>query len=186
MRGAMYGTWTFPVDGEYEFRVRVVNFRNGPHRAVATATDAASNTATDSTTFTVAALAAAISITTPVDGSLTNDPTPPISGTSSVISGTVTVAVDGGAPVTVPTNATGDWALTPATVLADGPHAALATATEAAGNVATDTTNFTVDTIAPGIVITTPEDGSVTNDSTPPFTGTSDVINGTISLSVDG
>lgn len=27
MRGAMYGSWTFPVDGEYEFRLRIANFR---------------------------------------------------------------------------------------------------------------------------------------------------------------
>lgn len=27
MRGAMYGSWVFPVDGEYEFRLRVANFR---------------------------------------------------------------------------------------------------------------------------------------------------------------
>lgn len=27
MRGAMYGTWTFPVDAEYEFRLRIANFR---------------------------------------------------------------------------------------------------------------------------------------------------------------
>jgi hypothetical protein len=27
MRGAMYGTWVFPVDGEYEFRLRIANFR---------------------------------------------------------------------------------------------------------------------------------------------------------------
>jgi hypothetical protein len=27
LRGAMYGTWTFPVDAEYEFRLRIANFR---------------------------------------------------------------------------------------------------------------------------------------------------------------
>jgi hypothetical protein len=27
LRGAMYGTYTFPVDGEYEFRLRIANFR---------------------------------------------------------------------------------------------------------------------------------------------------------------
>lgn len=27
LRGAMYGQWTFPVDAEYEFRVRIANFR---------------------------------------------------------------------------------------------------------------------------------------------------------------
>lgn len=28
MRGAMYGTWNFPVDGEYELRMRIANFRS--------------------------------------------------------------------------------------------------------------------------------------------------------------
>lgn len=27
LRGAMYGNWTFPVDAEYEFRLRIANFR---------------------------------------------------------------------------------------------------------------------------------------------------------------
>lgn len=27
LRGAMYGTWTFPADAEYEFRLRIANFR---------------------------------------------------------------------------------------------------------------------------------------------------------------
>jgi len=30
MRGAMYGSWIFPVDGEYEFRLRIANFRGEP------------------------------------------------------------------------------------------------------------------------------------------------------------
>jgi hypothetical protein len=29
MRGAMYGSWVFPVDAEYEFRLRIANFRGG-------------------------------------------------------------------------------------------------------------------------------------------------------------
>ena len=32
MRGALYGTWTFPVDAEYEFRLRIANFRPDPPR----------------------------------------------------------------------------------------------------------------------------------------------------------
>lgn len=33
MRGAMYGNWTFPVDAEYEFRLRVANFRGDTEAA---------------------------------------------------------------------------------------------------------------------------------------------------------
>ena len=30
MRGAMYGAWTAPIDAEYEFRLRIANFRQEP------------------------------------------------------------------------------------------------------------------------------------------------------------
>lgn len=33
MRGAMYGAWTAPIDGEYEFRLRIANFRQEPKQA---------------------------------------------------------------------------------------------------------------------------------------------------------
>ncbi len=48
MRGAAYGTYVFPVDGEYEFRVKVINHRdagidyNGPLREFLTKLEAAS------------------------------------------------------------------------------------------------------------------------------------------------
>src|SRR5205823_4442932 len=29
LRGAMYGSWVFPADAEYEFRLRIANFRGG-------------------------------------------------------------------------------------------------------------------------------------------------------------
>jgi hypothetical protein len=32
MRGAMYGAWTAPIDGEYEFRLRIANFRQEPRQ----------------------------------------------------------------------------------------------------------------------------------------------------------
>ena len=32
LRGAMYGNFTFPVDGEYEFRLRIANFRGDDGR----------------------------------------------------------------------------------------------------------------------------------------------------------
>jgi hypothetical protein len=34
LRGAMYGTWTFPVDAEYEFRLRFANFRGDTESGV--------------------------------------------------------------------------------------------------------------------------------------------------------
>lgn len=131
---------------------------------------------------------ATIAITTPADGSRTDDWTPQITGTSDVISGTITVRVDLGTSVTVPTNATGDWILTstPKT-LAEGSHSALATAADATGIVATDSTTFIVDLTQkrPKLGILTPAYESATNDSTPTISGISDVISGTITVAID-
>ena len=102
-----------------------------------------------------------VAITTPADGSTTNDTTPAITGTSDVISGTVSLVIDGGPPVTVPTDASGGWTYTPATPLAEGPHTATVTATDAAGNSASDTVGFTVD-VVPAVDITAPAAGSTT------------------------
>jgi LPXTG-motif cell wall-anchored protein len=171
------GTWTYTP---------VAPLGDGPHTAVATAADSDGNTATDTTTFTVDATAPAVAITTPADGSSTRDTTPAIAGTSDVVSGTISLAIDGGAPVAVPTDGTGAWTHIPATPLAEGPHTVVVTATDAAGNSASDSSTFTVDTVAPAVDITSPEDGSTTQDNTPPISGTSDVLSGTIQLVVDG
>ncbi|NNM44807.1 Ig-like domain-containing protein, partial [Knoellia koreensis] len=157
----------------------------GPHVAVATATDPQGNTATDSSTFTVDTTAPAVTITAPADGSVTNDPTPAITGTSDVLNGSISLTIDAGTPVSVPTGADGSWTYTPTTDLADGSHTAVARATDAAGNTASDSSTFTIDTTAPAVAITAPADGSSTNDATPALTGTSDVLNGSISLTID-
>jgi Bacterial Ig-like domain len=132
--------------------------------------------------------AAAVTITTPVNGSTTDDWTPAINGTSNVVSGSVTVAVDSRPAVTVPTNTAGDWSL-PATPtnLAQGSHTALATATDGVGNRATDSTTFIVDntSLRPQLFISTPPNESATSDSTPAVTGTSDIISGTITVAFD-
>lgn len=131
---------------------------------------------------------ATIAITTPADGSRTDDWTPPINGTSDVFSGSITLTIDGGAAVSVATNNAGDWTLTSTPkALAEGSHTALATATDATGNLATDSTTFIVDLTQkrPKLGIRTPANESATNDSTPAITGTSDVISGTITVAID-
>jgi hypothetical protein len=157
----------------------------GSHTAVATATDAAGNTASDSTTFTVDTAAPSVAITTPANGSTTNDSTPDITGTSDVGSGTVMLSIDDAAPVTVATGADGSWSYTPAASLTDGDHTVTATASDEAGNTATASSTFTVDTTAPTVAITEPADGSTTNDPTPAISGTSDIVHGTIMLTLD-
>jgi outer membrane protein OmpA-like peptidoglycan-associated protein len=165
---------------------------NGPHAITATATDAAGNTspATPVRNFTVAVDTtppAVPVISTPTEGSTTSNPTPPITGTAEAGS-TVTVTENGVTLCTAVTNASGTWSCTPSASLAPGPHAIVATATDAAGNTspATPVRNFTVDTTAPNApVITTPTEGSTTNDTTPTITGTAEA-GSTVTVSEGG
>ncbi|WP_328515021.1 Ig-like domain-containing protein [Ralstonia pseudosolanacearum] len=70
---------------------------------------------------------------------------------------------------TTTADALGSWTFTPTTALIDGSHSLTATATDAAGNVSTASSAFTltVDTAAPA----TPVIGTVT-DAVAPVTGT--------------
>lgn len=133
-----------------------------------------------------------LSITRPPNESATNDSTPTISGTSDVISGTITVAIDDGPQVTVPTNATGGWTLI-SPELTDGQHFAVARAIDPGGTTETGPANFLVDTTPPGFSISTPINGSTTHDPTPTITGTFDSgikpglsRFGTITVTIDG
>jgi hypothetical protein len=156
---------------------------DGTHTVTATATDAAGNIGTDSNTFTVDLTNPTVVATSPAEGSATNDSTPAYSGTVEVGS-TVTISVDsvllGSATVTG--NA---WTFTPTTPLADGTHTVTATATDAAGNIGTDSNTFTVDLTNPTVVVISPAEGSTTNDSTPAYSGTAEA-GSTVTISVDG
>jgi len=167
-------TWTFTP---------TVPLPDGPHTVTATATDAAGNTASDSNDFTVDTTAPAVTVTTPAEGSSTNDSTPTYSGTVEA-GATVVITVDGvvlgNATVTGTT-----WTFTPTVPLAEGPHTVTATATDAAGNTASDSNDFTVDLTAPTVEITTPAEGSSTNDTTPDYSGTVEA-GSTVVITVDG
>ncbi|SED02758.1 Ig-like domain (group 3) [Nocardioides exalbidus] len=154
----------------------------GSHTLTATATDAAGNTATDTTTFTIdpggddTTPPGAPVITSPANGSTTDDATPTFSGIAEPGS-TVVVRNAGGTQVCTATTGTGgSWTCTPASPLPDGEATYTATATDAAGNTSPEASvRFTVDTTAPTVpVITTPAQDSVTNDTTPEFTGTAE------------
>jgi len=168
------GTWTFTP---------TVPLADGPHMVTATATDAAGNTATDSNTFTVDAIAPAVAVTAPAEGSSINDTTPAYSGTVEA-GATVVISVDGvvvgNATVTGTT-----WTFTQPTPLAEGPHTVTATATDVAGNTATDSNTFTVDVTAPTVAVTAPAEGAQTNDTTPAYSGTVEA-GATVVITVDG
>jgi large repetitive protein len=150
----------------------------GQNRITATARDADGNISqpTPVRNFTVIATPPdAPVITTPAEGSRTNDNTPTISGTAEPGS-TVTVTENGTTLCTATANASGNWSCVPGTPLADGPHAIVATAANSVGTgPASPVRNFTVDTTAPAIpVINTPTEGSRTTDTTPDISGTAE------------
>jgi len=175
------GNWTF-IPGE--------PLDDGEHTVTATATDAVGNVSpeADEVTFTVdTAAPAAPVITSPAAGSTTNDDTPAITGTAEPNS-TVTVIIDGTPVGTTTADENGDWTFTPTTPLDDGDHTVSATATDAAGNAGPESepVTFTVDTTPPAApVITSPDDGSSTADTTPTVSGTAEP-GSTVYVIIDG
>jgi len=152
------------------------NLPEGPTTCAVTITDLAGNqSAPTLVTFTVDTLApAAPTVTTPVSGTLTADPTPTFTGTGEP-DGTAKVYDDGSNLLCTATVApNGSWSCTPTTNLPEGPTTCAVTITDPAGNQSAPTlVTFTVDTLAPAApTVTAPVSGTLTADPTPTFTGT--------------
>ncbi|MBW8686961.1 Ig-like domain-containing protein [Chitinophaga rhizophila] len=183
--GSAVGTAPADASGNYTFTMPTA-LSDGTHAITATATDAAGNTSTPSTTLNLVIdtqVPTAPTITT--TNNPTNDNTPTVTGTAEANS-TVTIIVDGSAIGTAPANASGNYTFTMPTALSDGIHAITATATDAAGNTSAPSTtlNLVVDTQVPTVpTITTVK--NPTNDNTPTVTGTAEA-NSTVTIIVDG
>ncbi|MDC4932910.1 Ig-like domain-containing protein, partial [Acinetobacter baumannii] len=147
------GTWTVPNPG-----------LNDGDTVTAVTEDPAGNTSGPAT-----AVVDAVAPTVALDDVLTSDSTPALTGTVSDPTATVVVNVDGTDYPAV-NNGDGTWTLVDNTLptLADGPHTITVTATDAAGNVGTDTGVVTVDTTAPAAPVIDPVNG------TDPITGTAE------------
>ncbi len=109
----------------------------------------------------------------PADGTLSNDNTPLISGTSGA--GYSIALRDNGVPIaTLTADGSGNWSHTPA-ALADGTHVFTAIATDGGGASSAESAGVSmiIDTTPPNAPsIVTPADGAFINDSTPTLTGT--------------
>ncbi|PTV43291.1 Ig-like domain repeat protein, partial [Acinetobacter oleivorans] len=164
------GSWSVPNPGDL----------TDGQTVTATATDPAGNTSLPGSGVVSADITAPV---VALDDVLTNDSTPALTGTVNDPTATVVVTVDGvNYPAT--NNGDGTWTLADNTLpaLTDGPHTITVTATDAAGNVGSDTAVVTVDTTAPVVSFT---DAS-TNDTTPALTGTIDDPAATVVVTVDG
>ncbi|MFY0405747.1 Ig-like domain-containing protein [Solicola sp. PLA-1-18] len=154
----------------------------GNHPLTATQTDDADNTSPVSNTVTVTVRVPdttappAPVLTAPTGGSTTADTTPTFEGTGEP--GAVVTVTEGGATICTDTvSASGRWSCTPGTELAPGAHVVVATQTDDADNTSVESTplGFTVsapDTEVDAPVISAPEDGTSTDDTTPTVSGT--------------
>ncbi|MBL8957603.1 MAG: hypothetical protein JNK82_42910 [Myxococcaceae bacterium] len=155
--------------------------------ARAVATDAAGNVSqpSNTNTFTIVAPAGAPVITSPADGSTTNDGTPTITGTAPPGS-TVTVKEGGTVICTATADAAGAFSCTPMTALPDGPHTFTAVATVGGTDSPPSTpVTVTVDTTPPVVTITDGPMGTTT-DPKGSFTVTSNEPNTRLECSIDG
>ncbi|AUH53743.1 hypothetical protein CXB49_22090 [Chromobacterium sp. ATCC 53434] len=127
---------------------------------------------------------------------VTGDNTPTVQGTAEANS-TVTVYIDGTAVGTTTADGSGAWSYNIVGSLADGSHSIRATATDAAGNVGSQSTvyNITVDTAAPsapaGVTLSAASDtgtshsDGVTDNNQPTVQGTAEA-NSTVTVYIDG
>jgi hypothetical protein len=140
-------SWSVP------YPVALPSLSNGPHNISMTATDAASNVATDSQVLTVDTIFPVIGID-PGPTDATNDVTPTISGTTDVAGGAVSVTIGSQIPRTALVQGDGSWNTTSTIVLPPGAVTVSATVTDRAGNVGTAVQTLTIDLSAPVITIT--------------------------------
>lgn len=131
------------------------------------ATEVSGNQTTESITLTLDTAAPVVTITEPVDGSLTN-----------VVDQTFTGNVNEAVSLTfntvnVPVNPDNSFSIGPV-ALTEGNNTFSVVATDLAGNDSTQTVSVTLDTIAPTITVIAPVDNSITNQASQTINGTVD------------
>lgn len=177
-------TRTALVQSEGTWNVTPSALTDGTRTVSASVTDPAGNEGTASQELIIDTQAPAVTITGGANA-LTNDPTPQISGTANVASGT-TVTVDlADETLTGLVQSDGTWSVSAADLF-DGSHRVVMTVSDAAGNPARLTQSLTVDTVAPVVAINGGANAT-TNDLTPTIAGTSNAAPGTtVTVSIAG
>ncbi|MGX1112981.1 hypothetical protein ACSSVW_002388, partial [Pseudoalteromonas sp. MBR-15] len=175
-------TATVAADGSWQTDASVLP--DGDYTITATITDAAGNVGTDSGTGRIDTTPPLLTIN---NLGTVNTDTPTISGTSSEPAGTViSLVVTDSSGNTLNLSAVvdgnGDWSVTSPSLTNDD-YTVVATVEDAAGNTATASESFTLDTSAPSIAIDVIGE---TNDPTPTITGTTDAADGsTVTVVID-
>jgi hypothetical protein len=171
--GMPIGTVTAAADGTWSIDV-TTPLADGAHTAEATATDGDGNVATDASTFTVDT-GTAVEITE-LDGTM-------VRGTGEP-GATIVVTIDGMSLGLVTVAADGTWSVALDEPLAPGTHEATASATDGAGNTATDTETVTIAEPTPDAGVAA--DASVGSDAGPRDAGARDAAAGPDAGVADG
>ncbi|WP_370242905.1 Ig-like domain-containing protein, partial [Alteromonas abrolhosensis] len=157
----------------------------GDYTVTATAQDAAGNQGSDSETGGSVDTTAPVITLDPIGTG--NDNTPTISGSTDLAAGstvtiTVTDSVGTVQTFTAAVDANGDFSADVPNPMADGNFDVAATATDAAGNTATDTVSGDINSAAPTLSLDPLGSG---NDTTPTISGNTDLAPGsTVTLTV--
>ncbi|MBJ6727977.1 putative Ig domain-containing protein, partial [Geomesophilobacter sediminis] len=172
---------TVNPDGSFTYAVTLTD---GANIITAEVTDRAGYRKTDSRTIILDRTAPTITIATPADGSVTSASTASVTGTISE-AGTVSVAVNGGAPVAATLTGT-SFAAT--VQLASGSNTITVSTTDRAGNSATAKRTVVSDRTSPSLSITDPgQDITITRHSylLKGSAGDADTLT-TVTVAVDG
>jgi hypothetical protein len=148
----------------------------GAYTFTVTVADAAGNTASATRSITIDLTPPTVSITSGPSGP-SNDNTPTFGFTTGGSPSTIVCTV--GAQTA---NCTTSYTASPA--LGDGSYTFTVTVTDAAGNSASASRTFSIDTVAPTVSITAPPGGTQTNDTTPTFTFTTGGSPSTITCAI--
>lgn len=131
-----------------------------------------------------------VAVIAPSDGAIIGNDQPLITGTAGIAAGdaaTVAVSLSNGfANAAVPVAADGTWQVLPTALPSNGTYTIDVSQTDAAGNISTDSTSFTLNAGVPTIAITSPVSGA-TNQASATVTGTiSDATSLTLTVLKDG
>jgi len=160
------------TDNNGNWSITLSNLSDAGHTVTATVSDPAGNSASASVMFTVDTVAPTISITTPVADALVNSQDVNVAG---ITEPGLDVSIDQGNTHygTVTADANGAWQFL-VSGLTETTHHLSATTADQAGNTATATVSFTVDTTRPVVAISSPNAGALLNTSSVTITGTTE------------
>lgn len=143
-----------------------VALTEGTNAITIVATDAAGNSSTVTRTVIKDSTPPVLTVSSPADGSVTNQSSATVSGTA-LDSTTVTLTING---VTTPLGTNGSFSSS--MTLLEGTNALTLIATDAAGNKTTVVRNVRLDTAPPQLIVAAPQNNSVTNQKPVTVSGT--------------